>query len=409
MKLLPLLEEVAHLPPDEAQRLGRGTLRAVQRLLSAPGDGAALWTRFTTAGRVATLSPNEYTILEFVETVTDIEKRVAPLLTPEELKLFRDEVNHQVSQVTKRAAMAGVPMPAFARFRRILTDANRTALLVATTQYQDSFLQRLRTLAAGTPSATEELAIATYRQMLEVVGDQGESGWGRVFSFCAKYKPTIAQTAARLRAARAVYDAAPTAANAKLLSRAKQGIFWKIRGGLAEIYVNYWSVWRIQQDSLVELAKVTARRLGRGWRAQPFAGGALIDGKEAWDEGVLLLRPPSPSDRLPVAVLHSSVQVKVEGEVTALAQTIRDRTRERGDRPYLTLLEGNQGRAFLLEPMPGGQEVIRYVFHARDGRISAPEIARLRAAGIEVTAQPLPLPVEAWDALAVEIALAAAP
>jgi hypothetical protein len=410
VSLLPLLEEVAHLPPDEAVRLGRGTLRAVQRLVSQPGEGAALWKRFMTAGVRARTSTSPHTVLEFSEAVADLEKRVAPLLTPAEFQLFRNEVDQQVRTMAARAATAGVPMPDFARFRRILTDANRSTLLVATAQYQDSFLQRLGTLAASTPSATEELAIATHRQMLVVVGDQGESGWGRVFTYCAKYKRGIARASTRLRAARAAHVAAPTAANASLLRLAERswgGYLYPIRGELAEIYVNFWPAWRIQRDSLMELATATGRRLGRGWRTQPFAAGALIDGKKAWDEGVLLLRPSSASDRLPRAVLHSAAQVKVQPRVTALTQVIKDRTRERGAAPILTVLEGNQRRDFRLEPLPPSEEVIRYVFHARGGSLSPAQIARLKAAGIEVTAQALPLSVEAFNALAGEIMFAA--
>jgi hypothetical protein len=57
--------------------------------------------------------------------------------------------------------------------------------------------------------------------------------------------------------------------------------------------------------------------------------------------------------------------------------------------------------------LPASEEVTRYVFHARNGSLSPAQIARLEAAGIEVTAQALPISVSALDALAFEVLFSA--
>jgi hypothetical protein len=410
--LVKLLDEVLTLPLDEAQRHGSGLARVLGRLVFAQADAAELWTRFALAAARAREVPSPETVLEFTHALTSLEKRGGQVLTGDELRLLRDELEQHARVVAARAASVGVPMPDYARFRRLLSDANRTALLVHTARYQDDFVRRLRILAGGTPNSSEALAIATYRRMLAVVGDQADEGWSRVFTYCAQNRPGITRAAMVLRAAVDAHAAAPTAATAAALrlARRNSGYLYPIRGELAEIYVHYWPAWRVQRASAIELGTATARRLGRGWTVQPFAGGALIDGGKAWDEGVLLLKPPSPADRIPRAVLQTAAQVKVQRRVESLRQTIRDRARERGAggaSPLLTLLEGNRRRDFLLEPLPAGEEVIRYVFHAQLGELSAAEVARLRAAFIEVTAQPLPLSVDEFDALALEIMFAA--
>jgi hypothetical protein len=398
------LYKATHMPPDEAQQLGRTTLRTVQALVSAPEEGVALWTRFRQAGSAARASATPHTVREVYEAAADLEKSVAPLLAPDELLLFREEIGRDLATVRARANSAGVPMPSSARFRRILADTDRVPLSVATARYEDSFLQRLETSASG------ELAFGAHRQMRVLVRDQGQAGWGRVFNYCAKNKPGIARAAPGLRAAHAAYAASPpTAATRRLLNiaRKRSGYFYPIRGELAELYVSFWPVWRDQRDALIDLATISRDRLGRGWKVHPFQGGALIDGKKAWDEGILLLKSPSASDQQARAILHTAVQVKAQARVESLLQTIKDRTRERGVKPVLTLLDDNLRRKLLLEsPLPG-EEVIRYVFHARGGTLSHHDIARLKSVGIEVTAQPLAMSLEEFDALTLEIILAA--
>ena len=188
------------------------------------------------------------------------------------------------------------------------------------------------------------------------------------------------------------------------------GYLYPIRGELAEIYLHHWPDWRVQLSGLQELATASARKLGKDWQVKSFSAGVLIDGKKAWDEGILLIKAPTSSDRFPRAALHTAAQVKVEKELTALEQTIKDHIREIGTSmqpPTLSILEGGYRRDFILEALPPDIEVLRYVFNARGGRLSATEVARLRAWNLQVTQMPLDISIEEFDALAQQIMYAA--
>jgi len=88
-----------------------------------------------------------------------------------------------------------------------------------------------------------------------------------------------------------------------------------ISGILGALLVKFiWNTgnnWKLLRSSLAEIAARDARKLGRDWQVQSFSGGVRIDGQLAWDEGLLLLKLPSSSDRNALAGIHTAAQVKV--------------------------------------------------------------------------------------------------
>lgn len=143
-------------------------------------------------------------------------------------------------------------------------------------------------------------------------------------------------------------------------------------------------------DSWREVAGLEARTLGRGWEVRRVVGDLYIDGAESWDEAILLVNP-----RMKQAKLFLAAQYKVEKQVTALKQVQNDALRETtpGRLPKLTFRD----EAYALVPMGPGKPSHRYIFNAEGGKVSAADITRLRAAGLEVQQLNLNLSVAEVD------------
>jgi len=392
-----------------SNRVGANFALPLLRLAEHSHEGAELVSHFLAVASRAHLSGSEKALKSFDRAADLLDAYARKAVHGEELKALQNEITQQSKVIAFRASTAGAPMPESARFRAIVNEADRATLSVRSAHFQGVFVDRLQKLAKGGAGEIEPLAAATYQRMLTVVGNQAVDGWTRVFDYCAKNAQAIA---ARSRALREVEEkiaqAAPgSPALVPELRQAREiygGNLYPIRGELAEIYLHHWPSWRLERSSLLEVAnRISRTKLRGGWKPAPFSGGALIDGKKAWDEGILLVKPPSPGDRIQRAALFVAAQVKVEKRVTALQQIINDRVREVGTGgapPILTLFEGNTQRDFVLETLPPDVEVLRYVFNAQGGKLSRADVALLQQHGLRATPRELDISIEGFDALA---------
>ena len=257
------------------------------------------------------------------------------------------------------------------------------------------FFDRLRSIAAlGSAqwTASQRLLMVARRKLFRVIGGQWTAGWEACFTYVRQNAVAIAARADELRAARSALQQAQAAANPAavaaaeaVLTKARQrtgGFVSKIKGLLGEAYVPRWESWNIQMESLVEIAGREAARLPGKWQVRRVVGNLRIDGKEAWDEAILLIR----LDRRPAeAKLFAAAQYKVEKEVSALGQIENDVIREtaHNTKPPILTIDGEDD-AFLLTPLTAGQTGHRFLLNAAGGAVRASAIAKLRAAGINV-------------------------
>lgn len=392
-------------------RLGTKLSRSALYLVQKEEKNAKLIKLFLTLFDNARDAPNELNVNNFFELSTRLEEQGKKLLTKDEdLQTFLSEINKFNKIIVQRAFSKDVPMPRWAKFKAILPESTSVLLKRESVIFQDAFLERLSILMKSETSQAEKKALTAYRRMTRFIGHDSENGFSRVFDYCAKHAENIASATNEMQL---IEDQLKNSDNympaiGELLKQTNLagGYFYPIRGELAEIYLHHWPNWRITMTSLEEIANSYAVKLGKGWKVQPFSGGALIDGKKAWDEGILLIKPPSGNDRMPRAVLVSAAQVKVEDYVTALEQTIKDRMREIGTSmgfPRLSLIEGNFTRDFILETLPEGIEPVRFVFNALEGKITPYQIAKLRAVNLQVTQMPLDISIDEFGELARQV------
>ena len=351
------------LPLGEGTRLGARFARPIFNLAEHSEEGEALLRFYLQAEKVALWSSNERTYKVFDRAAQRLDKFASSAIKGDDLAFFRREIEQRNHTIVSRWWSEGAPMPESARFKAVLTDPTRVSLSLESARSHSVFKTRLFRLIKASPSPAELMAFTTYRRMLNVIGNELDDGWSRVFDYCAKHAQEIAEKAKKLHNVEDEVAELPAAAANEILSRAQyeaRSFFYPIRGELAEIYLHHWPDWRIQMSSLEELADGVARKLPGNWTPEQFSGGALIDGKKAWDEGILLIKAPSSSDRLPRAVLHTSAQVKVENNLTALDQIVTDRLREIGtsfEAPTLSIIRGGFRRDFVLEASPSGASV----------------------------------------------------
>jgi hypothetical protein len=275
------------------------------------------------------------------------------------------------------------------------------------------FLDRLRSVAALGASGwtdAQRLLMVGRRKLLATLTGRWEDGWEPTFAYLRDHAVNIAARARELKAAEAALAQVKTSGTPAAIVAAEQavseassrvaGYLSKVKGLLGEAYVPLWRNWKVQMDSWLEVAQREAKALGRGWEAQRVVGNLRIDGSEAWDEAILLVNRETKQVKLFLAA-----QYKVEKQVSAITQAQNDALRETatgsGKLPQVSfILDGETYRGFALTPMPAGKTSHRYVFNASGGDFSATDIARLRAAGIEVNQLNLDISVPEFDQVA---------
>jgi hypothetical protein len=399
-----------------AARWGATLERPLFVLSQHSDEGAEILASFIHIQKRARWEPVKQNLEAFELAAERLKTLARKNLHGDELKAFEGEISQSRKVIASRASSQGVPMPESARYRSIYSDATRVTLSLKTAQYEGLFLDHMsRLMRTGATDQAEDLAITTFRRLQEAIGNETENGWSRVFEYCARHASKISPAASRLRDVQAKVAQLGTSSPALRgeLLRATQrfgGYLYPIRGELGEIYLHHWEGWTLQRSALLEVASHDAAKLPGKWGLQPFSGGAWIDGKKAWDEGILLIKDPTLADQQLRGALHTAAQMKVAQAVYAMQQSINDRLREIGKKtgaPELTIVLHGQRRKIILEALPPDKAVTRYVFYARGGHLPSIDDVKLKAANLQVTAMPVDISIDGFDAVARQVAFVA--
>ena len=405
------------------QHFGSELAAPIYRITKYLDEASELSKGFFKAGGRARKLLNEQSLEEFYRRADELLAIAEKNLSGAELKAFREEIEHQIRIMDFRALSKGLPQPRSARRRAIMPEAATTRLLLESARFEALFINHMEELAAkAAPSGIERASLTAYQRMVDAVGNQLGDGWAPVFDYCARNAQGIASAAKRLgdiETKIAHLKVIPPVLGYELLRARRRagGYLYPIRGMLGEIYLYHWERWLVQLDSFRLLAEHDLRKLSRDWDPEPivFSGGMRIDGKEAWDQGILLVKPPAPGDLLTRAAIHTAAQMKVSKQqyLPALLQTIKDRLRERGkgiDPPILSIFHEGKRQDFRLEVLPPEFSVHRFVFNARVGDFDASQramLARLEkqldSLGMRVNQLTLDMSIEEFDALTRQI------
>lgn len=411
-----LSREIAELGSKALRRivrLGPTTANGYLRVIAHANNDPAVVTaveRYLLAARRAERHADTGTKQMFAKADEILQKQLSGL-GGRDIELLRRELDHRRLVVLAdpeelRAAFG----PVASRAARVSREVDLGAALL-----QRNFLDRLRSVAAlgaGQWTGTHRQLMRGCRKLLKVLGGQWADGWEPTFRYLRENAVRIAPAVRRVRAAEAALVGARKtgpaiavrAAEEELRSARKVvgGYASKVKGSLGEAYVPNWADWTIQMDSYLELAAREARSLPGTWEARRIVGELRIDGAEAWDEAILLINRDT---RPPQAKLFLAAQYKVEKHDSALEQVRNDVLRETatasGNLPRVSYREDGVPQIPLaLTPMPVGKRSHRYVFNAEGGKVSATEIDRLRAAGIEVNQLNMDVTLDELDRVA---------
>ncbi|MDP3161674.1 MAG: hypothetical protein Q8N31_16795, partial [Reyranella sp.] len=177
---------------------------------------------------------------------------------------------------------------------------------------------------------------------------------------------------------------------------------------------------RAVKESLDD-ARTVAHNLGGNWEALHVVGDIKINGKDAYDQAVILVNWHDNS-----VIVHTAVQIKAErGKLSVFEQLGNDIRRERVDVSKLpaAMNEAASGRvtgpvgsfaidgrteAFKLVLPLDGMETQRYVAFAEGATLGRAEAKELADLGVEVMAMPVDLSMNSLDALAIQVMIGAA-
>lgn len=405
-----LLNKPAQQALLQAKNLGVAFERPLLRLAQVSEESIEVLNDFYRLCQPDPFLLNKMTFAAFLSTADNLEKLAKKSLPTEEFRVIQAEINQRRKIISARLTQSGTPMPEFARVRSVRSDASRIWQDMASAEYQAIVIRHLNELAAKTNrTPAESLAYETYQRISATVTAQsGEEGWKRVFDYCARNAPRMASAAQAVmdleaQLAQAAAKSPGLEAQLRQAQRRLGGYLYPVRGDLGEIYLHYWRDWRDLRTGLRETAEAIVYRRLKGWQVMPFSGNVLIDGKKAWDEGILLLKPPKAGDTMPRAALFAAAQVKVAQQSTAILQTIKDRRREigRGEQlPRVSIVLKGEPQVFLLEALPPDISVTRFIFNAQGGQISLEDVAKLRVEGLQVFPREFDITIEGIDALA---------
>ncbi|MDQ0605401.1 hypothetical protein QF037_009746 [Streptomyces canus] len=382
--------EIAELSAKSLRRIVQlgGTANAyIQVIAHAKHDPVVVTAveRYLLAARRAEKHADTATRGLFAKADDTLAQHLTGLTGPDFDLLRRETAQRRLAVLADPAELVADFGPLATRAARVSQDIDLGAAMM-----QRAFLDRLRAVAALDPAqltAAQQLLLSGRRKVLKVLGGEWADSWEPIFGHLRRYAVGIAERARQVRAAEAALESARKTGKTTAVRAAEQalrhakrvlgGSTSKVKGLLGEAYVPRWSGWKVQMDSWREVAELEARALGREWEVRRVVGDLYIDGAESWDEAILLVNP-----RTKQAKLFLAAQYKVEKQVTALQQVQNDALRETtpGRLPKLTF--GDE--AYALVPMGPGKPSHRYVFNAEGGKVSAADIVRLRAAGLEV-------------------------
>jgi hypothetical protein len=400
-----LAEEIAHLSQTATTRVIRLSpeLRSgFQSLLRGDTSGeveAAVEAYFLAAKR-AESHLDAGARQAFEKTDAALAKHLSGAGRDEEL-LRRELAQRRAALLTDPQTLAQEAEQARRQTAQRLAGGGRPDIDVVAARMQSRFLERIRQVASEGQAAwtpAKRLLMRGFGKLQKVIGGAWAEGWEAVFTYLRENEAALAERAKELQAAvdelaaaEAAGDVARVAAANGALSQARSrigGYRSKIKGLLGEAYAPRWQSWLISLQGYLEIARRSAASLPGEWEVVPVVGDLRLEGKEVWDQAILLVRQGQPG-RAAEARLFLAAQFKVEKQISALEQIENDVLRETtpgatSRLPVLTVDQSGRTETYLLTPMSAGEQTHRLLFNAAGGKLGPTAINRLQAAGIEV-------------------------
>ena len=318
------------------------------------------------------------------------------------LDAFNADLRESVKYALYPFEKAGLAATKLSRVAQV-PDAAR---VVACFSGINDFLNELA--SRGTLTAVQRSAMETFQRMLAVTPHQ-VADWEELVAYLAEHAKKISADAAKLhKLLEQQATAKPGSSLAKSLPKKineVSGFRNKIKGFLGEIYLANWHRWHEQLEFAFQNAQRMARfEMSPGYEAVRISGGLKIDGREAWDAAVLLINRRERS-----VVLHTAAQVKVEKELSALKQIIRDRLREVGkDKsiPRVEVLINGRWEKFVLQKLPDGAETERFIFAAQGAKTYERHMRRLEGHMLQSRVMEMDIPYTGFDNLSHQLMFA---
>ena len=406
------------------RRLGAKLQRPLLRLAEGP-DGekiVATMERYLLAVRRAELHGDAVANGELDRAGSALKKLLEKQSDLQAVVLHREIYLRRLMYVDKAGFAEALEKATAQARKRLLKAGMPDAAELGAAFIQRTFIDRLRaalsTLKSGASLAREELQLLrAYRKFRAVIGAEWTAGWDSIFRYVREQAPEIASAERRYLNAMEGLENALKRGETKAIRAARQaltdakqsrsGYFSKIKGLLGEAYVPRWSNWTLQREAFLEKAQGIAERLGPKWKVRHAVGDIRLDGKEAWDEAIFLVREDTGEARLFVAA-----QFKAEREISAAEQVGRDIAREAGglaETPKLSFLTiPGEAQPFALLPLPPGETAHRYVMSAAGGTLRESRLKFLEAIGVQVNHMDLDVSLDEFDAMVSAIIAAAA-
>jgi hypothetical protein len=422
-QLAKQINKLSRAATPQVQRVGPLLQRALLRLLGTADDKAHVAvSQYLKASRRAHLHRDAVTLQQLEQAETVLSKRLTGLGGEEEELLRKELAQRRLAlledpgELADRAARAEA-----AAAKRLAGRARIEGIDLGATLIQRRFLDGVAALNRRFMAAVAKLAeheralVRAYQKLRAVIGVQWSEGWDEVFEYLRRHAGKIGDRAKQLAAAEQALQAARKAADPKLIQQAEaavaaakkslRGYHSKVKGLLGEAYIQRWKGWRLMREGYLEEAERAAASLGHGWQVRHVAGGVRLDGKEAWDEVILLVREGAPG-RPAEAKLFLAAQHKVEKHISSLGQVEEDFLREMASPkatklPFLTVeRQGALEGAYVLTSLPAGQTTHRLVFNASGGEVASEAVERLGKLGIQVHQVNVDVNVAEMDAAA---------
>jgi hypothetical protein len=333
-----------------------------------------------------------------------------------ELRLRRTAIK-EVKSAPADASMAITrPKPGTAHYNAIRAGEAAKIQREASERLRASALDRTTPAAIAKSDAIDRITA--------VIGDAQTEGWNPAFEYLAENSEKIAGAERRYADAAAKVAKGGDAKAVKELeaaAKSRDGYHSKVKGLLGEGYASQCKEFLDLREAFYDLAKHRvaelnrqARRLGTDveWEVVLAKGTLKIDGKEAWDEAILIVEKLRPGLKRPRAELVMAAQYKVEQRVSALAQIKDDVTREAGKLGtpaiFSHTVEGGAQRNYVLMASDPTNRPTRFLFNAEGGSLSKQQIETFARGNVQAQQGTLRMSVDQFDTVADELLAATA-
>lgn len=223
--------------------------------------------------------------------------------------------------------------------------------------------------------------------------------------------------ASPLKAIESMGDAAAQLKAMRQLNMNFGGLRWGVRGKLGELLLSTWPQWQREVRRRMGRARAIAATLPPpgAWQVVYRPGRLAVEGREAWDEAILILNQDSRQ-----AIIDTTAQIKVIPRAGVLAgQTLNDQAREAGlveelikgarktqaDRLPSTLNLWN-GREFVTYAIQRRADVpppARYLFYPKGVEPAERSLLKLKARQIDARPYQIDADLATLDALTLHV------